>query len=175
MGGVPFICTQNATAGEEYRRRWHPERFEKAKSSSDVLIVGAGPAGSECARALMERGYTVHLRDKPDKLGGYVNDVAALPGLAEWGFHRDYRQTQIEKLLKRNKSCQLALGVKPLTAEDALSYGAARVVIATGAHWSTDGVNYMTHAPIPGADAALSHILTRSRFLPERSRSASAC
>jgi dimethylamine/trimethylamine dehydrogenase len=160
MGGVPFICTQNATAGEEYRRGWHPERFEKAKSPNDVLIVGAGPAGSECARVLMERGYTVHLRDSRDKLGGYVNDVATLPGLAEWGFHRDYRQTQIEKLLKKNKVCQLALGVKLLTAEDVLSYGAARVVIATGAQWSTDGVNHMTHAPIPGADAGLAHILT---------------
>jgi len=67
-----------------------------------VLIVGAGPAGSECARVLMERGYTVHLRDSRDKLGGCVNDIATLPGLGEWGFHRDYRQTQIEKLLKRN-------------------------------------------------------------------------
>ena len=44
MGGVPFICTQNATAGEEYRRGWHPEKFEPAKSKNDHLIVGAGPA-----------------------------------------------------------------------------------------------------------------------------------
>jgi dimethylamine/trimethylamine dehydrogenase len=25
-----MICTQNATAGEEYRRGWHPEIFPKA-------------------------------------------------------------------------------------------------------------------------------------------------
>ncbi|MDE2160445.1 MAG: dimethylamine dehydrogenase, partial [Burkholderiales bacterium] len=30
IGGPPMICTQNATAGEEYRRGWHPERFPKA-------------------------------------------------------------------------------------------------------------------------------------------------
>ena len=160
MGGVPFICTQNATAGEEYRRGWHPEKFEPAKSDKDVLIVGAGPAGSECARVLMERGYTVHLVDTRDKVGGYVNDVATLPGLAEWSFHRDYRQTQLEKLLKKNKSCQLALGVKPMTADDIMDYGASRVVIATGAKWSTNGVNHITHSPIPGADASLPYVLT---------------
>jgi len=160
MGGVPFICTQNATAGEEYRRGWHPEKFEPAKSEHDFLIVGAGPAGSECARVLMERGYTVHLVDSRDKVGGYVNDVAALPGLGEWGYHRDYRETQLDKLVKKNKQCQVALGQKRMTADDILQYGASRVIIATGASWNTTGVNHATHEPIPGADANLPNILT---------------
>jgi len=160
MGGVPFICTQNATAGEEYRRGWHPEKFEPAKSDKDVLIVGAGPSGSECARVLMERGYTVHLVDSRDKIGGYVNDVATLPGLGEWGYHRDYREIQLNKLVKKNKQSQIALGQKRLTADDVLNYGAARVVIATGASWSPIGLNHRTQKPIPGADASLPHILT---------------
>lgn len=160
MGGVPFICTQNATAGEEYRRGWHPEKFEPAKSDHDFLIVGAGPAGSECARVLMERGYTVHLVDSRDKVGGYVNDVAALPGLGEWGYHRDYRETQLNKLLKKNKQSQVALGQKRMTADDILEYGASRVIIATGASWNTTGINHATHEPIPGADASLPNILT---------------
>ncbi|MDP7453881.1 MAG: hypothetical protein QGE95_16750, partial [Arenicellales bacterium] len=29
IGGPPMICTQNATANEEYRRGWHPEIFSK--------------------------------------------------------------------------------------------------------------------------------------------------
>jgi len=160
MGGVPFICTQNATAGEEYRRGWHPEKFEPAKSNHDVLVIGAGPSGSECARVLMERGYTVHLVDSREKIGGYVNEVATLPGLGEWSYHRDYRETQLNKLIKKNKQCQLALGIKPMTADDILAYGASRVVIATGAKWSTTGVNHRTHEPIPGADASLPHVLT---------------
>ena len=50
IGGPPLICTQNATAGEEYRRGWHPEKFEPAANAdNDVLVVGAGPAGMECA------------------------------------------------------------------------------------------------------------------------------
>ena len=53
-----IICTQNATIGEEYRRGWHPERFSVAKNrESDVLVVGAGPAGMECAPVLGERRH----------------------------------------------------------------------------------------------------------------------
>jgi dimethylamine/trimethylamine dehydrogenase len=155
-----MICTQNATAGEEYRRGWHPERFPKAGSDDAVLVVGAGPAGSEAARVLLERGYTVHLVDKAEKVGGYVNDVATLPGLAEWGYHRDYREFQIDKLLKKSKQSQLALNTKEMTANDVLEYGAEKVIIATGAHWNTDGFNGLTKEPVVGIDADLPYIVT---------------
>jgi dimethylamine/trimethylamine dehydrogenase len=46
-------CVQNATAGEEYRRGWHPEKFTPAAGADrPVLVVGAGPAGMECAVVL---------------------------------------------------------------------------------------------------------------------------
>ncbi|SIT41449.1 Trimethylamine dehydrogenase [Paraburkholderia ribeironis] len=160
IGGPPMICTQNATAGEEYRRGWHPEKFEESKSDDSVLVVGAGPSGSECARVLMQRGYTVHLVDSAEKIGGHLNSVVTLPGLGEWGYHRDYRETQITRLLKKNRQSQLALGVKPLSAADVLDYGAEKVVIATGAHWVGDGTNCLTHDPIPGADASQCDQLT---------------
>src|SRR5260370_31413352 len=45
-------CVQNATAGEEYRRGWHPEVFPRAADPDrTVLLVGAGPAGMEGAVA----------------------------------------------------------------------------------------------------------------------------
>ena len=153
IGGPPFICTQNATAGEEYRRGWHPEKFPKAESDDSILVLGAGPAGSEAARILMERGYTVHLVDKADKVGGCVNTISTLPGLGEWGYHRDYRETQLNKLLKKNKDSQVALGVKPMTVDDCLDYGADKIIVATGSHWRTDGTSGLTHEPIPGIDA----------------------
>ena len=132
IGGPPMICTQNATAGEEYRRGWHPEKFPKRGSDDSVLVVGAGPSGGECARVLLERGYTVHLYDTAAKIGGHLNAVATLPGLGEWGYHRDYRELQISKLVKKNKQSQVALGQKPMTAAAALAYGAEKIVIATG-------------------------------------------
>ncbi len=55
-GGRPIVCTQNATSGEEYRRGWHPENGSPGSRtpSNDVLVVGAGPAGMECAIVLAE-------------------------------------------------------------------------------------------------------------------------
>lgn len=160
IGGPPMICTQNATAGEEYRRGWHPEKFRKAASKDSILLVGAGPSGSECARVLMERGYTVHLYDSAEKIGGHLNSVATLPGLGEWSYHRDYRETQLNKLVKKNKESVIALGQKRLSADDILQYGADKIVIATGASWNTDGNNCLSHEPIPGADASQADQLT---------------
>jgi dimethylamine/trimethylamine dehydrogenase len=165
IGGPPMICTQNATSGEEYRRGWHPERFPKAGSEDSMLVVGAGPAGSEAARVLMERGYTVHLVDQSDKVGGHINDVATLPGLGEWGYHRDYREVQLGKLVKKNKESQLALGGKPLSVDDCLEYGAEKIVIATGATWNTDGTNALLHDPVQGIDASLPTHLTPEQVL----------
>lgn len=47
---VPVHLHAECYSRREYRRGWHPEKFEPAKSEHDVLIVGAGPAGSN-ARA----------------------------------------------------------------------------------------------------------------------------
>ena len=155
-----MICTQNATAGEEYRRGWHPEKFPKATSDDTMLVVGAGPSGAEAARVLMERGYIVHLVDSAEKVGGCVNNIASLPGLGEWGYHRDYREVQLDKLVKKNKESQLALGTKAMTAEAALEYGADKIIIATGAFWNSDGNNALTHDPVQGIDAGLPTHLT---------------
>ncbi len=64
-------CTQNATAGEEHRRGWHPERFDRAGNADrEVLVVGAGPAGMECAIVLGRRGMRrVRLVDAAARAG----------------------------------------------------------------------------------------------------------
>ena len=117
IGGPPMICTQNATAGEEYRRGWHPEKFAPAKSDETILVVGAGPAGSEAARVLMERGYVVHLADSCEKVGGHVNDLVKPPGLGVGGYHRDYREVQLDKPVKKNPATPPAAGGKTLDGE----------------------------------------------------------
>src|SRR5882762_5814199 len=63
-----------------------------------VLVVGAGPAGMECAMVLGKRGYTVHLRDCAPELGGHWRDVARYPRCSEFGRVISYRQAQLAKL-----------------------------------------------------------------------------
>jgi dimethylamine/trimethylamine dehydrogenase len=147
--GAPIVCTQNATLGEEFRRGWHPERFAKAANDEKtVLVVGAGPAGMECAMVLGRRGMSaVHLLDEQDALGGCVRAISAYPNLGEWGRVTTYRQVQLDKLANVEVILQTTLD-----AEAILTYGAEIVVIATGARWRADGMNGPTQATIPGAE-----------------------
>ncbi len=146
---APIRCTQNPAAGEEWRRGWHPEEIAAKESEDNVLIVGAGPAGLECARALGQRGYTVHLVEADREIGGRVAFESTLPGLAEWGRVRDHRQGQIAKM----KNVEVHTGSR-LSADDVLNYGAEVVVLATGSSWRKDGAGFSNKSPIPGSDGA---------------------
>jgi len=142
---TPMRCTQNPTMGEEWRRGWHPEIIAGKGSDASVLIVGAGPAGLECARALGQRGYAVHLAEAGEELGGRVSRESRLPGLAAWARVRDHRLLQLDKMA--NVSLYRA---SRLEAADVREMGAAHVVIGTGATWRRDGVGRARRTTIPG-------------------------
>ena len=144
---VPIRCTQNPTMGEEWRRGWHPEVIAPKKSDKEVMVIGAGPAGLECARALGQRGYEVSLLDARKEVGGRVLRESALPGLNEWRRVVDWRLTQIGKM--KNVSVYPS---SPMTAEDVLESGTQNIIIATGAAWRRDGVGRTLWKPIPGCE-----------------------
>jgi dimethylamine/trimethylamine dehydrogenase len=132
--GVPIRCTQNPTMGEEWRRGWHPEFITKKGSESNILVVGAGPAGLEAARALGQRGYRVTLAEATRELGGRVTRESTLPGLGEWLRVRDYRVQQIGSM-----SNVEVFRESDLSADEVLAVAADHIVISTGATWRIDG------------------------------------
>jgi len=127
---VPVRCTQNPTIGEEWRRGWHPERIAPAGSASSVLVVGAGPAGLECALALGRRGYQVSVAEAGEDIGGRLRFETRLPGLSGWGRVLDWRRGQLERL----NNVDVYRGNR-LSAQDILELGNTHVVIATGSRW----------------------------------------
>lgn len=142
---VPIRCTQNPTMGEEFRRGWHPEIIAPKKTEDEILIVGAGPAGLEAARALGQRGYRVILADANREAGGRVALESKLPNLNEWRRVIDWRMTQI------NKTENIFFyPSSPMSAKDILEADAPHVILATGAKWRRDGVGRNTPRPIPG-------------------------
>ncbi|MGN6144473.1 MAG: NAD(P)-binding protein [Mesorhizobium sp.] len=142
-------CTQNPTFMEEWRKGWHPERMQAKGDSESVLIVGAGPAGLEAARALGLRGYQVALAEAGTELGGRVARECRLPGLSAWGRVRDYRQFQIGKMANVDVYFDSLL-----TVDDILAFGFQNVAIATGSTWRRDGVARAHVVPMP-IDAAM--------------------
>ena len=147
----PIRCTQNPTMGEEWRRGWHPETMAPRDSDDSVLVVGAGPAGLEAARALDQRGYRVTLAEAGTELGGRVARESALPGLSAWGRVRDYRAHQISQMA--NVATYFD---SRMDGDGVLEAGCSLVAIATGAPWRRDGTGRSIDDPVPGlADAAV--------------------
>jgi dimethylamine/trimethylamine dehydrogenase len=151
--GIPIRCTQNPTMGEEWRRGWHPEIIPPKKSDQEIMVIGAGPAGLECARALGARGYHVSLLDERREFGGRVILESALPGLIEWRRVVDWRLSQIKKM----NNVTLYPGSQ-MDANDVIESGVKHIIVATGAQWRRDGVGRHQSYPIPGYE--LSHVYT---------------
>lgn len=145
-------CIQNPTAGEEYRRGWHPENVPPTiDPQRPILIVGAGPAGLECAVTLGRRGFdAVHLVEADEELGGHLRAVRRLPTLGDWGRVIDWRMTQIQAI----PNVEVITG-RRLTAREIVDYGAEIVIMATGSSWCSTGESLGTGPAIEGASRAM--------------------
>jgi dimethylamine/trimethylamine dehydrogenase len=150
---TPMRCTQNPTTGEEWRRGWHPERIAPKGSDSKVLVVGAGPAGLEAARALGQRGYGVTLAEAGTQLGGRVSQESGLPGLTAWARVRDWRVGRLREMA--NVEIYMDSALNP---EQVLELGCDHVIVATGATWRRDGVGISNAEPVAVSDRARIHV-----------------
>ena len=156
--GYPIRCTQNPTMGEEWRRGWHPEIIPPRRSSKEILVIGGGPAGLECARALGQRGYGVVLAEARRELGGRVELEARLPGLSEWRRVIEWRLAQIDKLPNVTLYPESAM-----RAADILETGVEHVFVASGATWRRDGIGRYQWQPLAGHE--MPHVVTPDDIL----------
>lgn len=132
--GVPITCIYNPVSGRESDRA----ELASASSAKRVVVVGGGPAGMEAARVAAERGHTVTLFEKSDRLGGQINIAAAAPNRQEFGEISLFLEGQLARL-----GVEIRRGVKA-TADMVTAESPDAVVVATG---STP-----FRPAIPGAD-----------------------
>ncbi len=147
--GTPIRCTQNPTMGEEWRRGWHPENIDPKGSDDQILVIGGGPAGLECARAAGQRGYNVVLAEASTELGGRINRDCRLPGLSTWARVRDWRTGRLNQMPNVDIYLDSAL-----TADDVAEFDAQQVIVATGARWRRDGLGAYTPFGIENIEQA---------------------
>ena len=101
----------------------------REESDARVMVVGAGPAGLEAARALGQRGYEVVLAEAGREIGGRVTRESRLPGLHAWQRVVDHREQQLRGLPNVQIYRQ-----SPIDADDTPT-SSSHVVLATGARW----------------------------------------
>jgi 2,4-dienoyl-CoA reductase-like NADH-dependent reductase (Old Yellow Enzyme family) len=140
-------CTVNPTAGDELH--WGSWTFKKSPRRKKILVIGAGPAGLQCAMASTERGHDVVIYDKENELGGQARLIKKLPGQTMPQTFLDYLELQLQKL-----RVKVNLGVE-ITSENIDGMLAKEkpevVVVATGARPSKGGESSITFdSPIPG-------------------------
>ncbi|SEK58951.1 dimethylamine/trimethylamine dehydrogenase [Roseovarius nanhaiticus] len=146
---IPIRCTQNPTMGEEWRRGWHPEEIEPVEASGGALVIGAGPAGLECAMQLARRGMDVTLADAGEGMGGRVTREGTLSGLGAWTRVMEHRLYD----LRQRGNVQMFTQSR-LDADQVAELGLPHVFVATGARWRRDGVGRRHLEAFP-VDAAM--------------------
>ena len=94
----PMRCTVNPAVGFEGTRGQHVSREVQTSSKKrKILIVGAGVAGLEAARASSERGHEVVVYEREAEVGGQVNLARLLPGRARHDAILPWYRTQLKK------------------------------------------------------------------------------
>ena len=122
---APMTCYVNPVCAHEADADW---QITLATTSKNVMVIGGGPAGLECAYVAASRGHEVHVYDSNPELGGQVIPASKAPyGDEELYGMIDYHKAMCEK---SGVEFHLNTEVTPELIDEELPDA---VVLATGA------------------------------------------
>lgn len=122
FSGKPVYCIGNPRAGFEGERTIKP-----TDSPKNIMVVGAGMAGLEAAVTAAQRGHSVSIYEKSDRIGGQIWIAGTPPGKQElWEFAHYY-----SAMIKKH-SIPLHLGTT-VTLEMIRAQKPDHIIIAEGA------------------------------------------
>jgi 2,4-dienoyl-CoA reductase (NADPH2) len=103
---LPYTCTMNPALGHEVEPEY---QVTPAAVTKKVIVVGAGPAGLECAITAAKRGHEVVVFDRAPQIGGSLvayarNDLARVDDLMSIVRHYE--------VMTRKLGIELRLGVE---------------------------------------------------------------
>ena len=122
---LPITCLTNPRAGRE--AEWPAPALARASTSRRVLVVGGGPSGMEAAATAAERGHTVTLWERGDRLGGTLGWIKKMPHRREFGELLAHQNARLSAA-----GARVVLNVDA-NAERIAGNGAECVIFATGA------------------------------------------
>lgn len=141
----PLCCLTNGLGGRESMLKPLPCQGGR------VLVIGGGPAGCESAIRLAQRGYSVTLWERSNKLGGQLNLAAVCPAKGEFGTLLNYYASELSAL-----GVEVCLN-REATPESVRAAGFGRVVVANGGQpnqvqipGAVTAEDILTGAVIPG-------------------------
>ncbi|MDA4130274.1 MAG: FAD-dependent oxidoreductase [Thaumarchaeota archaeon] len=119
-----ITCIFNPPTGRE--KEWGIGTITRSKNPKKVLIVGAGPAGIECARIAKMKGHDVRLYDQSDRIGGQVKRMSVLPNAKDTWRNIEFWKSELKRI-----NVSVTLNHK-VSAEDVFQESPDVVVCATG-------------------------------------------
>ena len=143
----PIMCSVRPSLGHEAENNWGYYGFSQAERKKKVLIVGAGPAGLQCAVTAALRGHKVTVVEKTNQTGGNV----LLASKVDDGAIELLRPIKTLEALCRKNGVELRLGTE-YTPGMLKEENADILVFATGAKIEAPSGHILTPCNVIGED-----------------------